>query len=39
MHWPLEDDERYLDGPPEFPESFYGFEHVDLARGMPLSAA
>ena len=27
----LEDFERYADGPPEFPESFYGFEHVELA--------
>ena len=27
----LEDFERYLDTPPEFPESFYGFDHVELA--------
>ncbi|WP_420446153.1 sulfatase [Candidatus Poriferisodalis sp.] len=27
----LEDAERYLDYAPEFPDSFYGFEHVELA--------
>ena len=27
----LEDAERYLQGAPEFPDSFYGFEHVELA--------
>ena len=35
-YWPtgwdtLEDAERYLEGAPEFPDSFYGFEHVELA--------
>lgn len=35
-YWPtgwdtLEDAERYLKGPPEFPDSFYGFSHVELA--------
>lgn len=34
--WPdgwntLENYERYLDGPPEFPDSFYGFDHVELS--------
>ncbi len=33
--WPdgwdtLEDEERYEGGPPEFPEDFYGFGHVEL---------
>ena len=26
----LEDFERYADAPPEFPDSFYGFDHVEL---------
>ena len=35
-YWPpgwdtLEDAERYLEGAPEFPDSFYGFENVELA--------
>ncbi len=35
-YWPagwdtLEDAERYVKGAPEFPDSFYGFEHVELA--------
>ncbi|WP_419946111.1 sulfatase [Candidatus Poriferisodalis sp.] len=35
-YWPKgwdshEDAERYLDGAPEFPDSFYGFGHVELA--------
>lgn len=36
QYWPtgwdtLEDAERYVNGAPEFPDSFYGFEHVELA--------
>ncbi len=27
----LEHDERYLDGEPEWPEDFYGFDHVQLS--------
>ncbi len=27
----FEDFERYEDAPPEFPDSFYGFDHVELA--------
>ena len=35
-YWPegwdtLEDADRYLTGAPEFPDSFYGFSHVELA--------
>ena len=35
-YWPkgwdtLEDADRYLGGAPEFPDSFYGFSHVELA--------
>ncbi|MYA27056.1 MAG: sulfatase-like hydrolase/transferase [Acidimicrobiales bacterium] len=35
-YWPkgwdtLEDADRYLSGAPEFPDSFYGFSHVELA--------
>ena len=35
-YWPtgwdtLEHAERYLEGAPEFPDSFYGFSHVELA--------
>ena len=35
-YWPkgwdtLEDPDRYLDGAPEFPDSFYGFSQVELA--------
>ncbi len=35
-YWPagwdtLEDAEQYMGGAPEFPDSFYGFEHVELA--------
>ncbi len=36
VYWPkgwdtLEDADRYLSGAPEFPDSFYGFSHVELA--------